>query len=110
MRFEQFHVQPLCTPTRVQLMTGKYNSRNYIAFGSLKPGEQTFAHYLKRAGYATCVVGKRQLDGGGTPVVAVHRMTERLGHEVGQRYGAGKLDAPRDDPAEFGGHDTIGRR
>lgn len=24
MRFEQCHVQPLCTPTRVQLMTGRY--------------------------------------------------------------------------------------
>lgn len=67
VRFTRCHALPLCTPSRVQLMTGKYNSRNYIAFGSLKPGEQTFAHYLKRAGYATCVVGKWQLDGGGTP-------------------------------------------
>jgi arylsulfatase A len=30
MRFEQCHVQPLCTPTRDQLMTGLYNARNYI--------------------------------------------------------------------------------
>lgn len=67
VRFTRCHALPLCTPSRVQLMTGKYNSRNYIAFGSLKPGEQTFAHYLKRAGYATGVVGKWQLDGGGTP-------------------------------------------
>ncbi len=28
MRFEHCHVQPLCTPTRVQLMTGLYNVRN----------------------------------------------------------------------------------
>ena len=28
MRFENCHSQPLCTPTRVQLMTGKYNVRN----------------------------------------------------------------------------------
>ena len=27
MRFEHCHSQPLCTPTRVQLMTGKYNHR-----------------------------------------------------------------------------------
>lgn len=29
VRFEQCHVQPLCTPTRVQLMTGMSNKRNY---------------------------------------------------------------------------------
>ena len=28
-RFNNAHVQPLCTPTRVQLMSGKYNFRNY---------------------------------------------------------------------------------
>src|SRR4051794_20645745 len=29
MRFTNCYVQPLCTPTRVQLMTGLYNVRNY---------------------------------------------------------------------------------
>jgi arylsulfatase A len=33
IRFEQCHVQPLCTPTRVQLMTGRYNVRNYTPRG-----------------------------------------------------------------------------
>lgn len=64
VRFTHCHALPLCTPSRVQLMTGKYNSRNYISFGALKPGEKTFGHYLKEAGYATGVVGKWQLDGG----------------------------------------------
>jgi len=62
-RFEQCHAQPLCTPSRVQIMTGKYNSRNYRGFGLLDPGETTFAHLLKQAGYATCIVGKWQLNG-----------------------------------------------
>ena len=35
VRFEHCHVQPLCTPTRVQLMTGRYNIRNYLNFGTL---------------------------------------------------------------------------
>ena len=35
VRFENCHVQPLCTPTRVQLMTGRYNIRNYVNFGTL---------------------------------------------------------------------------
>jgi len=61
MRFEQCHVQPLCTPTRVQLMTGRYNVRNYLNFGTLLRTETTFAHLLKNAGYATGICGKWQL-------------------------------------------------
>jgi arylsulfatase A len=61
VRFEQCHVQPLCTPTRVQLMTGRYNVRNYLNFGTLVRTETTFAHLLKRAGYATGICGKWQL-------------------------------------------------
>lgn len=61
VRFEHCHVQPLCTPTRVQLMTGLYNVRNYIKFGTLPRTETTFAHLLKQAGYATGICGKWQL-------------------------------------------------
>ena len=64
MRFERCYVQPLCTPTRVQLMTGKYNIRNYVKFGHLDPRAATFAQLLKRLGYLTCMVGKWQLAGG----------------------------------------------
>jgi arylsulfatase A-like enzyme len=63
MVFENAHAMPLCTPSRVQLMTGKYNFRNYIGFGLLDPNEKTMAHWLKEQGYATCVVGKWQLYG-----------------------------------------------
>ena len=63
MRFDHAHSQPLCTPTRVKIMTGQYNFRNYEAFGVLGPDQTTFAHVLKDAGYATCVVGKWQLYG-----------------------------------------------
>jgi len=66
MRFEHCYSQPLCTPSRVKIMTGKYNSRNYTVFGSLDPKETTFAHVLKKSGYATCVAGKWQLSGGGS--------------------------------------------
>ena len=63
IRFEHCHSTPLCTPSRVQIMTGKYNFRNYTEFGSLPQGETTFAHLLKEAGYKTCVAGKWQLSG-----------------------------------------------
>ncbi len=61
VRFENCHSQPLCTPTRVQLMTGLYNVRNYLNFGTLPRAERTFAHLLKQAGYATGICGKWQL-------------------------------------------------
>ena len=61
MRFENAHVMPLCTPTRIALMTGKYNFRNYIGFGLMKPNEVTFGHLLSDAGYSTCISGKWQL-------------------------------------------------
>ncbi len=61
MRFEHCYVQPLCTPTRVQLMTGIYNVRNYVDFGTLDRKATTFGHLLQRAGYRTGVCGKWQL-------------------------------------------------
>jgi arylsulfatase A len=64
MRFQNCYVQPLCTPTRVQLMTGMYNVRNYIQFRLLDRDATTFAHPLKEAGYATGIAGKWQLGQG----------------------------------------------
>jgi arylsulfatase A len=61
VRFENCHVQPLCTPTRVQLMTGRYNVRNYINFGTLLRSETTFGQLFKSAGYKTGICGKWQL-------------------------------------------------
>lgn len=60
-RFTHCYAQPLCTPTRVQLMTGMYNVRNYTEFGSMDPAQVTFANILMAAGYATCIAGKWQL-------------------------------------------------
>ncbi len=64
VRFEQCHVQPLCTPTRVALMTGIGNKRNYTHFAHLDPGQKTFGNLFKAAGYATCITGKWQLSNG----------------------------------------------
>lgn len=61
VRFENYHSQPVCTPTRVQLMTGKYNVRNYKNFGTLKRDQTTFANLLKEQGYKTVIAGKWQL-------------------------------------------------
>ena len=60
-RFDHCYSCPLCTPTRIAVMTGQYNFRNYTAFGVIDPREKTFAHYLQEAGYKTCCSGKWQL-------------------------------------------------
>lgn len=61
VRFEHGHSQPLCTPSRVKIMSGQHNFRNYRHFGYLDPNTTTFAHVLRAAGYATAVIGKWQL-------------------------------------------------
>lgn len=62
--FTHAYAQPLCTPSRVKIMTGKYNFRNYVKFGVLDFAEPTFAKMLKAAGYKTCIAGKWQLSPG----------------------------------------------
>lgn len=61
VRFTHAYAQPLCTPTRMQLMTGQYNFRNWKAFGVMDPSEVTIGHTMQQAGYRTCVSGKWQL-------------------------------------------------
>ncbi|MEK6478629.1 sulfatase-like hydrolase/transferase [Catalinimonas sp. 4WD22] len=63
IRFEQAVSQPLCTPSRVKIMTGLYNYRNYDYFGHLQNEAYTFGNLMKEAGYATCIAGKWQLNG-----------------------------------------------
>lgn len=62
--FTHCYSQPVCTPSRVELMTGRRGIRNYVAFGTLDRGEVTFGTMMKNAGYATAVAGKWQLHGG----------------------------------------------
>ena len=62
LRFTRAYSQPLCTPTRVEIMTGLYNHRNWKYFGILDPDTKTFGHYLKDSGYTTGIFGKWQLQ------------------------------------------------
>ncbi|HDP35642.1 MAG TPA: hypothetical protein ENN29_11105 [Candidatus Hydrogenedentes bacterium] len=76
VRFETFYAAPVCSPTRVCLMTGRYgfrtgwcNMRGRAAGGpvrhdvDLARDETNFAQLLASAGYATGFAGKWQLTG-----------------------------------------------
>ncbi|HEV8292218.1 MAG TPA: sulfatase-like hydrolase/transferase, partial [Tepidisphaeraceae bacterium] len=63
LRFTRCYSNPLCSPSRVALMTGQYNYRSYHGWGVFDPQKQrTFGHMLKDAGYATSLSGKWQFD------------------------------------------------
>jgi arylsulfatase A-like enzyme len=54
VKFTQFYVQPMCTPTRAALMTGRY------PYG-LDTSEWLMPQCLKEAGYNTAIIGKWHL-------------------------------------------------
>jgi len=63
MRFTHCYSQPLCTPSRVKIMTGISNVRNYSGFSVLNRDQRTIGQYFKAGGYATAIAGKWQLLG-----------------------------------------------
>ena len=59
--FPNMHAQPLSSPSRVQLMTGQYNDRNYVCFGYMNDDDPNFAQLARQAGYTNGMFGKWQL-------------------------------------------------
>jgi len=72
IRFENVYATPLCTPTRHELLTGRYPFRTgwTTHYDTPRWGGQyfdwnreiTFARVLRSAGYATAIAGKWQIN------------------------------------------------
>lgn len=71
MRFHRAYVNPVCSPTRAELLTGRYPVRTGItSVTHMSPPpsrkldlsrHRTLANFLKDVGYATCIAGKWHL-------------------------------------------------
>lgn len=61
--FQNFYVQPVCSPTRAELLTGRYAARTGV-YSTSQGGERfnieetTIAEVFKKAGYKTAAYGK----------------------------------------------------
>jgi arylsulfatase A-like enzyme len=120
-----YYVQPLCSPTRSALLTGRHVVHTGVyrvvrphARWGLPLGERTLPQALREAGYATAIVGKWHLG----EFEPAYRPTQRgFDHQYGLWFGAidyfthqrdGVLDWHRNDqPSKDEGYATqlLGR-
>jgi len=118
---EAHYVQPVCSPTRAALLTGRYPMRHGLQVGVVRPraqyglplAERTLAHALREVGYATAICGKWHL---GSFDRAYWPNARGFEHAYGHLFGAldyfthqrdGKLDWYRDgEPLAEEGYTT----
>ena len=117
---DSFYVQPVCSPTRAALLTGRYATHTGV-YTVVRPGapwglplaERTLPQALREAGYATFICGKWHLGEFQPEYTPTRRGFD---HQYGHMFGAidyfthkrdGKHDWYRDDkPSVEEGYST----
>ena len=105
--FTNFHVDPVCAPTRSALMTGKFYLRTgiYDTFNGgaiMDPDEITIAEILSANGYQTGIFGKWHLGDNYPGRPSDQGFAQSLVHKSGGIGQPGDLDNfPRPDSSYF---------
>ena len=83
VRFTDFYVTaPMCTASRISLLTGRHFQRSYLAGKGIHESETTMAEFFRHAGYRTGFFGKWHI--GGPPWDPQGQgFDEFVGHRVG---------------------------
>ena len=92
-RLDAHYAQPVCSPTRAALLTGRYPMRHGLQVGVVRPWaqyglpleERTLPQALRNAGYATAIVGKWHLGHFAPAYLPTRRGFE---HQYGHYNGA----------------------
>ncbi len=118
---KSYYVQPVCSPTRAALMTGRYATHTGV-YTVVRPGapwglplsEQTLPQALREAGYTSAICGKWHLGEFQSEYMPTHRGFD---HQYGHMFGAidyfdhtrdGKTDWYRNDkPLAEEGYSTT---
>ncbi|MDX2182117.1 MAG: arylsulfatase [Bryobacteraceae bacterium] len=109
VQFTQFHSNPVCSPTRASLMTGRHYYRTgvtdtYIGRSMMRPDEVTMADVFRKSGYRTGIFGKWHL-GDHYPLRPFDR-----GFDTAVTHFGGGIGQPSDPPGGERYYDPLLQR